>query len=67
LFEQRNQACIEQRRLARTGIGVEEDKWMGDDEGAQITGLAVAPEEDVLFVAPERARSDVGRVVSRCH
>ena len=40
---------------------------MGDDEGAQITRLAVAPEEEVLFVTPERARSDVGRLISRCH
>jgi len=66
-FEQRDQACIEQRRLACAGIRVEENDRMGDDEGAQITRLAVAPEEEVLFVAPERTWSDVGLLVSRCH
>jgi hypothetical protein len=40
---------------------------MGDDEGAQITRLTVASEEEVLFVAPERPRSDVGFLISRCH
>jgi hypothetical protein len=67
LFEQRNEACIDQRRLARTGSGVEEDKRVGDDEGAQIARLAVASEEKVFFIAPERAWSNVGLVVSRCH
>src|SRR5258707_15652616 len=50
-LEQRNQACIEQRRLARAGSRVEEDKRVGDDEGAQITRLAVASEKNVFFVA----------------
>jgi hypothetical protein len=40
---------------------------MGDDEGAQITRLAIAPEEEVLFVAPERPWSDVGLLLIRCH
>ena len=69
LLQQRNKPSIEKRGFASPRRGIKQKRPMGDDEGQNLTGLAISPEEAASILPLEGSRSNVwiSFLDFRCH
>ena len=65
LLQRRDDLGIQQRGLARPGLGVKEHLALGQDQRDQVARVAVAPEKVVPVAALIRTGADVGIVLHR--